>query len=252
MTLPRTLLVSLIGALLHTPVTSFADDDAGKAQPLNDFFQTESVFNQEQGEWQVRLGSDFEKNDTAKTTDISTGLEYGITDNLQIELEHTPYTRIKPADDAEETVNGRGNTSLGLQKNWMNVAGSANSFAVGYEHEFANGDDDIIGDDAKDSDTFYLTAARELSKSGNTQATLQVGNERNDGENETFANLAAFHAADRYVLTGEYNWSEEDSWITPGIFWKPTKGLEVGAGVGIGVNDTDGHRLLTRLNYEWD
>lgn len=252
MTLQRTLLVSLISTLLCAPC--FADEDhaAEKNQALNDFFQTESVFNQEQGEWQVSLGADFGKDDEAKTTELSTGLEYGITDSLQVELEHTPYIRVKPADDDEETVKGQGNTTLGIQKSWMNIGSSPNSIALGYEHEFANGDEDIVGEDAADSDEVYVTLARDLSKTGNTQATLQVGNERSDGEDEAFANLAAFHAMGNHVLTGEYNWSEEESWVTPGVFWKPAKGLDVGLGVGIGVNDTDGHRVMTRLNYEWD
>lgn len=255
MTLQRTLLVSLMTTLCGAPVASFADNDGaeatGKAQPLNDFFQTESVFNQEQGEWQVSLGADFGKDDAAKTTAISTGLEYGITDSLQVALEHTPYVRIKPEDDAGERVNGRGNTSLGLKKNWMHVGGSPVSLALGYERIFAKGDADIMGDDAEDGDEIYLSVARDLSETGNTQALLQVGTERAGDAKANFASLAAFHASGKHVLTGEYNWSEEESWITPGVFWKPVKGLEVGAGVGFGVNDTDGHKVLTRLNYEF-
>ncbi len=252
MTLQRNLLVSLISTLLCAPC--FADEDhaAEKNQALNDFFQTESVFNQEQGEWQISLGADFGKDDEAKTTEVSTGLEYGLTDSLQLELESSPYIRIKPEDETLETTRGRGNTRLGLKKNWMHISGSPTSVALGYEHEFANGDEDIVGEDAADSDEVYVVAARELSKTGNTQASLQVGNERSDGEDTAFANLAAFHAMGSHVLTGEYNWSEEESWVTPGIFWKPSKNLELGAGVGIGVNDTDGHRVMTRLNYEWD
>lgn len=254
MPLQRTLLVSLMGTLLCAPVTSFAaaDDEAmEKAQPLNDFFQTEAVFNQNQGEWQLKLGADFGKDDEAKTTAISAGLEYGITDSLQVEIEHTPHVRIKPADDNEESVDGRGNTSMGVKKNWMQIGGSANSVAIGYEHTFANGAAEIVGDDAKDSDEVYLIAARDLDATGNTQATLQVGTERSAGNSETFANLAAFHAVGKHVLVGEYNWSEEESWVTPGVFWKPRKGLDVGLGVGFGVNDTDGHRIMTRLNYEF-
>ncbi len=251
MTLQRSVLVGLISTLLCAPGEGFADDAMEQAQPLNDFFQTESVFNQEQGEWQITVGADFGKDDEAKTTEISTGLEYGITDSLQLELEHTPYIQIKPEDDTEESVNGRGNTALGLKKNWMHVGDSPLSVALGYEREFANGDEDIIGDDAEDADEVYVTVARELSKTGNTQASLQVGKEREGDEQENFANLAAFHAVGQYVMTGEYNWSEEESWVTPGVFWKPSDGLEVGAAVSVGVNDTDGYKVLTRINYEF-
>lgn len=259
MPLQRTLLVSLMSTLLCTPVASFAaeDDEAMEtAQPLNDFFQSDSVFPQEAGEWQLSIGADYTKDDEHKTTSLTTGLEYGITNSLQVELEHTPYIRIKPAEDDAETVNGQGNASLGIQKSWMHLGGSPNSVALGYEHEFASGDEDVIADEddeePTDSDEVYVTLARDLDKTGNTQASLQVGKEMADAGDENFANLAAFHAVGNHVFTGEYNWSEEESWVTPGVFWKPAKGLEVGAGVGFGVNDTDGHRLMVRLNYEWD
>ncbi len=87
---------------------------------------------------------------------------------------------------------------------------------------------------------------------GNTQASLQLGQERSAGQDESFANLAAFHAIGNQVVTGEYHWSEAESWVTPGVFWKPAKGLEVGAGIGFGVGDADGQRLMTRVNYEWN
>ncbi|MEN9424468.1 MAG: hypothetical protein RL122_1851 [Pseudomonadota bacterium] len=250
----HTLLISVISALLCTPVFANDDDAAEVAAPLNDFFQTESVFAQEAGEWEVKVGADFAKNDEHKTTELSTGLEYGITDSLQVELEHTPYIRIKPEDADEESVNGQGNTSIGLKKSWMHIGDSPTSIAVGYEHAFASGDEEVIADDdeaASDSDELYVTVARELDKVGNTQVSLQLGTERSDAADESFANLAAYHAIGNTVVTGEYNWSEEESWVTPGVFWKPTKGLEVGAGIGFGVNDTDGERLMTRLNYEF-
>ena len=251
----RTLLVGVISALLCTPVFAADDDAAEMPQPLNDFFQSDSVFPQEAGEWQLSIGADYTKDDAHKTTSLTTGLEYGITDSLQVELEHTPYIRIKPAQDDEETVDGRGNTSVGIQKSWMYLGDSPTSVALGYEHEFASGNEEVIADDdeaASDSDEVYVTVARELDKVGNTQVSLQLGAERSDAADETVANLAVFHAISNHVLTGEYNWSEEASWVTPGVFWKPAKGLEVGAGVGFGVNDTDGHRLMTRLNYEWN
>jgi hypothetical protein len=247
-------LVSLISVLLCAPVFAADDDAAEMPQPLNDFFQSDSVFPQEAGEWQLSIGADYTKDDAHKTTSLTSGLEYGITDSLQVELEHTPYIRIKPAEDDEETVDGQGNTSLGIQKSWMHLGGSPNSVALGYEHEFASGDAEVIADDDEeptDSDEVYVTLARDLDKTGTTQASLQIGREMADGADETFANLAAFHAVGNHVLTGEYSWSEEESWVTPGVFWKPAKGLEVGAGIGFGVNDTQGERLMMRLNYEF-
>ncbi|MEN9503797.1 MAG: hypothetical protein RI964_3082 [Pseudomonadota bacterium] len=251
----RTFLLSLISSALCAAPAFAADAVAEMPQPLNDFFQTESVFTQEAGEWEVKVGGDFTKNDAHKTTELSTGLEYGITDSVQVELDHTPYIHIKPADADEATLDGQGNTSVGLKKSWMNLGGSPTSVAVGYEHAFANGDAEVIADDdeeASDSDEVYVTVARDLDEVGNNQASLQIGSEHSTGSHQSFANLAAFHASGNHVLTGEYNWSKEEKWVTPGVFWKPSKGLEVGAGIGFGVGNTDGERLMTRLNYEWD
>jgi hypothetical protein len=244
----------LVSLLLCSPVLADDDEATAISPPLNDFFQTESVFTQEAGEWELQAGVDVGKDDEHQATTLSTGLEYGISDSLQVELEHTPYIRIKPEEEDEETLSGQGNTSLGVKKSWMHIGGSANSMALGYEHEFASGDDEVIADEdeeASDSDGVYVTLARELDKTGNTQVSLQVGAERSDDSDETFANLAAFHAIGNQVVTGEYLWSEEESWLAPGVFWKPAKGLELGVALGLGVNDTDGQRLMTRLNYEF-
>jgi hypothetical protein len=252
----RALLPCLVGHLLCI-APAFAAEDGGKPNPpLNDFFQTDAVFPQDAGEWQVSAGADSAKSATQKTTALSTKLEYGVTDSVQAELEYTPYIRIQPTDGSGDAVHGRGNTALGLQKSWMNIGGSRTSIAAGYGHEFANGDPAVIADDntePQDSDEAYVTLARNLDDSGNNQASLQLGNERSSaGNNTAFANLAAFHAVGKHVFTGEYNWSKAESWVTPGIFWKPAKGLEVGAAVAFGVNGTDGHQLLTRLTYEFD
>ncbi|MGB5597072.1 MAG: hypothetical protein WBM66_00025, partial [Thiothrix litoralis] len=182
-------------------------------------------------------------------------LEYGITNSVQIALEHMPYLHIKPKDDAEENISGQGNTSVGLKKGWMHIGDSLTSVALGYEHTFANDDAEVMADDDaeefSDSDEMSVTVARELDKAGNTQASLQIGNERSAGQNEGFANLAVFHTIGNKVVTGEYNWSEEEQQLTQGIFWKPAKGLEVGTAIGFGMGNTDGQRLLTRVNYEF-
>lgn len=252
----RTLPLALVAYALSNPVAFAGDDDeAGETpQPLNDFFQSDAVFPQDKGEWQVSVGADFSKNAEHKTTELTTGLEYGITDSFQVELEHTPYIRIKPDAEDEESLDGQGNTSLGFQQSWMNIGGSPNSIALGYEHEFANGDQAVITDDDDDpaaGDEVRITFARHLDNSGNSMASLQLGREFREGGNESFANLAAFQAVGRQVFTGEYNWSEEESWLTPGMYWKPATGLDVGAAVAFGVGDTDGHRALLRLNYEF-
>ena len=256
MTLKYALLTGVVGCCLSVaPAVADDDDMDDMAQPLNDFFLSDSVFPQEQGEWQVSVGADFAKADGVRGSTLMTGLEYGITDSFQVEIEHTPYIRVE--EDGEDTRQGKGNTALGFQKSWMNIGGSANSIALAYEHEFAVGDEGVADDDdggeSVDSDGVYVIIARHLDEAGNSQISLQAGREMSDNGHENFANLAAFRTlGDKHVLTGELNWRDGTTVVAPGIFWKPAKGLELGAGIAFNTGDADGHTLMTRLNYEFD
>lgn len=68
----------------------------------------------------------------------------------------------------------------------------------------------------------------------------------------------ALHTDDTFpaaTILGAYNRSKLKRWITPGVYWKPVKGMEVGAGLSFGLGDNDdkgkGLRLMTRFKYQW-
>ena len=220
-----------------------------------EFFTTNSVETQPAQHWQVSAGANYERDNTQRTTTLQTGLKYGVSNSMQLSLEHQPYVRIQPKNNTDATLDGAGNTTVGLQKSWRHVRGSPNSVALGVEHEFATGDA-FTNDDSDalvPSNTVYVTAARDLNPS--TQASLQLKHERGDGKQQNSANLAAFHDTGSKVILGEYNWSKLKRWVSPGMYWKPVKGMEVGAGLSLGVGDNDskgkGLRLMTRLKYQW-
>lgn len=223
-----------------------------------DFFLSESVAPKEAGEWEMSFGIDYSDNDEAdsQTTTFSLGVEYGITDSLQAELEYAPYVQVSNAGDDDS---GQGNVEVGLKYSFMHIDGSPFSLAIGWEHEFASGDDlSNEGDDAeeeKDADEVYLIAALDLDEAGDQQVALQVGREFEDDENQNFANLTYFNALDDdLALSAEYNWSEEEDEraVTPGLFWEPDEGLELGLGVSIGVGDNDTRSGLARVMYEFE
>ncbi len=73
------------------------------------------------------------------------------------------------------------------------------------------------------------------------------------GSEHTLANDDHFTAA---VTLGEYNRSKLKRWVTPGVYWKPIKGMELGAGLSFGLGDNDskgkGLRFMTRFKYQWN
>ena len=58
------------------------------------------------------------------------------------------------------------------------------------------------------------------------------------------------------VTLGEYNRNKLKRWVTPGMYWKPFKGMELGAGLSFGLGDNDskgkGLRFMTRFKYQWN
>ena len=58
------------------------------------------------------------------------------------------------------------------------------------------------------------------------------------------------------VTLGEYNRNKLKRWVTPSMYWKPIKGMELGAGLSFGLGDNDskgkGLRFMTRFKYQWN
>ena len=243
----------ILGVLISFGMATYAyaEDDSDDAQPLNDFFQSDSIYYQRKGEWQISTGIDVGRQGDIRSTESGLGLEYGITDTWQVSMEHMPYARYKDKVSGE-TQSGHGDTALGLRKTWMNVNQSANSIAVAYEREFAT--NNLDEEDGKDANDVSFTLAHDLKRDKSQQMTLQVGREFGGNEQVTYANLAAYRKlAAKQVLTGEVNWDQNETWVTPGYYWLAGKGLDMGVGVAVAAGgDAEGHKVLARLHYEWD
>ena len=106
----------------------------------------------------------------------------------------------------------------------------------------------------KDGNDLALTMAHDLKRDKSQQVTLQVGREFGGNEQLTYTNLAAYRKlAAKQVVTGEVNWNQNETWVTPGYYWLVGKGLDVGVGVAVAAGgDAEGHKVLGRLHYEWD
>ncbi len=78
----------LMGALLSATTCATADDNDDHGPPIEELFKTELVFPQEQGALQVATLPTYRDGPEGSAFVLPVGLEYGITDSLQIEAEY--------------------------------------------------------------------------------------------------------------------------------------------------------------------
>lgn len=273
--IPRFLLPSIL-AVLCFPSFSAADEDEG-GPPIEELFKTELVFPQEQGELQLGTLPTYRDGPKGTAFVLPIGLEYGITDSLQIEAEWDAYINADATED-DESGSGQGNLSLGLMYSRIDIGDSGFHIAAGFEYEFASGDGKFLeGGNREDSQELYLIFAKDLDERSESQLFLQVGVElqkdgrrarpttladldedegtaseddlvAEDGDDDEFsrhdpnvwfANVGGYTTWNDLVLSLELNLSEEEEerYVTPGITTQPLDNLEVGLGVAVGLTD---------------
>ena len=227
-------------------------------QLVEEVFRSGLVYPQESGEVQITLLPQYGKNDSAKQWELPISIEYGITDQLQIELEWISYVQNNP--NAGQTNDGIGDLEVGMQYSWMEIGGGSIHAAVGVEFGIPTGDDEKeLGEGEKSIESFLIVGA-DISRS--VHSFLQVGVEYIYEEEEEsveewvgFANIGVIVAASTHsALTLEYNWIEEEAqYVTPGFIWHPGDDWELGLGVPIGVNDdADDYQIILHGIYEFE
>ncbi|MFT6624922.1 MAG: hypothetical protein ACJAZI_000998 [Cycloclasticus sp.] len=233
-------------------VSAESADESEPTQILNELFLSDTAYPQEKGEWQLTLSPEYEDNDEESRFSIPLSLEFGITDQLQVELEYTPYIDINSDDDDQQ---GQGNIELGLQYSWVNINESGLNIALSYSHEFANGDRAVIseeGEKPEDEDNVYVVFSKDIGANSNTQAFLQLGREFQGNEHEDYANTGIYSSMGNYALSMELNWTQEQSFITPGITWALDNGWEFGLGTPIGIDGNANFKLVSHILFEWE
>ena len=229
------------------------DDAQDSIEVLNELFLSDTASSQDEGEWQISVIPQYGKNERGKQFSVPVEIEYGITDQLQVEFEYTPY--IKVDNDSEGSQSGNGNVEVGFQYSWPDFNDSGLTIALLYSHEFAEGDREVIGEageDLDDEDNISIVIARAIKGNGSTQAFIQIGNELEGSENEAYINLGIYGQFHSYVLSGELNWSDDQSFITPGITWKVADGWEFGVGTAIGIEGEEDIKVISNMLYEWE
>jgi hypothetical protein len=269
------LLATLLGA-----GAAPAQADYDWRPPLQDLFRTDLVFPQEQGELQLGTFPTWGDGPAGSAFVLPIGVEYGITDSLQIEAEWDAYIHADAEED-EESGSGQGNLQVGFMYSWIDIQDSGFHTAAGFEYEFASGDPEFQeGGFREDAQELFLIFAKDLDVTSRRQLFLQVGVEfRKDrrpataigsgdldldqeGESESseghdpnvwFANLGGYTTWGATVMSLEINLSEdaEERYVTPGITYQPAEGFEIGLGVAVGVDDeADDYQVIGKLIWE--
>lgn len=218
-------------------------------QPLQEVFQSELVYPQEQGELQFTFSPEYADGDEHQQWSFPVVIEYGLTDALQVELEWTAL--VYHDEEGEDTTTGVGDLSIGAMYSWMNIGGQPMHAAVALELGIPTGNEDQELGEGHFTVEPFVILAWDLPFRSDTQVFLNAGVELSDSEEEVFTNLGFFTPIGDAIFTTEWNWSEEERYLTPGLVWQPHEGWELGLGVPLGLNsEADDFRFIFKLSYE--
>jgi len=228
------------------------DRSASFEQPIQEVFLSELVYPQEERETQISIAVQYENNDDdAYRTPLS--LEYGITGAWRIELEWDAYADHERAGGGRTA--GTGDVEIGTAYSFMNLGGSDVHAALGSSVTLPTGDDDRELGEGETTYEPYGVVAMDTPLLPRSQVFTQLGTELNDGAPEWFWNIGFFVPFDhrnRYVLTTEFNWTEEERYLTPGVVFNLPGTWELGVGAPIGLtSEADDYRVILFLTFEF-
>lgn len=234
----------------------YADDDDGEA-PLNEVFLSTLVYAQDKGEVQWTFAPGFSQSRNTQQVGLPISFEYGITDALQIELEWGETISIDRLDRASNATEGQ--FGAGLQYSFMNLGNGNFHAAVGGELELIThrGELDIPGEDENQNEgrtsfTPYAVIAADFKELNDLHLFIHSGVELNREESEIFVSTGAVLSLGETVLSLEWNWTEEQQFLTPGLTLKFDTGWEIGVAAAVGLTDqSDDFRLLANVIYEY-
>ena len=218
-------------------------------QNINELFQSNVVYTQEAGELQLTLRPVYLNSADSDQWLLSIGAEYGITDALQVEVEWGAYVRNAP--DIEPSTDGTGDLSIGVQHSWLNLGNKPLHVAIALEVVFDVGDDDLELNEESTVWEPFLVVASNLDFLMGIEAFVEIGGEISSEESETYFNIGGYREWGYQLLSLEYNYEEQERYLTPGISKRWQSGWEAGIGIPVGLNDdSDNYRVILLLIYE--
>lgn len=265
-------IVLALAALIHS-VNAQSSTNQTENQPLQEVFQTELVYPQEKGEFQLTFAPRFSRKDDERKTDLPVRLEYGITNRWQVEVEYNTFTRRRSLDSGE-TERSTGDVSISTKYSFLNIKKSNFHTSLQFEVEFPTGN---VDKDLSEGFIEYQPSAsfaKDFPRLNRLQIFSQVGvslkqrvkkprggGELESGAHDFFLNGGFFLPVKRVRFVGEINWktnqwnrrgSENELYVTPGFVYKLPGRWELGIGVPIGgTRDADKFRTIGQVVFEF-
>ena len=262
-------------ALLFWPTISVADEDETRSsrdvpQPIQELFQSNLVYPQEEDEIQFTFFPSFRKDQDSEKTRTLFEVEYGITDAFQIIAEWDGLLYQNPEEGP--TISGLGNIELGAQYSWMALGDGNTHFSFGSLVELPTGPVDNGLTDGFLEWNQFIILARDFPDLNQSQIFVEFGfnwvdlirtlPEVADEEvHSLFWNVGGFFPIDQWRATLEINGSnnqwdggdENEIFLTPGVIYKFSNGLELGVGTPIGFTGfSDDYRVIGYLMWEFE
>ena len=268
------LFLYLIAFSLLVPWYSFAEpgnnSDKLVPQPIQEMFQSNLVYPQEEDEIQFTLFPSFSKNQSAEKARTLFEVEYGITDAFQIIFEWDGLLYKNPNNGP--SISGPGNIEVGAQYSWMGLGDGNTHFSFGNLIELPVGPvDDGLTEGFLEVNPF-IVLARDFPESNQSQIFVELGfnwaekirtvpSGSDPALNSISWNVGAFYPIGSWRATLELNGSNNEwdggntneIFVTPGIINKLSREWEIGIAAPIGTTSTtDDYRVVGYLMWEFE
>ena len=255
-----------IAVLLALPLGFGSDamSQAERDQPIQEVFQTELVYPQEKGAFQLTSTSTFGSVNKKFSNELA--LEYGLTHSWQIGLQWESFARKKNEDGL--ISRGSGDLRIGTKYSFMNIRDSNFHSAIGFELGLPAARASKGISESQIEYEPYVIVAKDFPRLSRLQLFSQLGltfahsttgstasDDKADGKTIEW-NSGMFVPYRQVRFTTEINWSkgtkENNLYLTPGIIWKLPRDVEFGVGIPTGISrNADGFRMIVKLLYEF-
>lgn len=239
-------------------------------QPIQEVFQSNLVYPQEENEIQLTLFPSFRKGSRSEKARTLVEIEYGVTDAFQVIVEWDGLLYENPKRGP--TLSGPGNLEIGAQYSWMGLGDGNTHFSLGTLVEFPTGqaDNGLTGGFLEW--TPFAVLARDFPQWNQSQIFVEFGyngvnrirtSPQNAAEeiDSLYWNVGGFFPVGLWrgvlEINGRNNrWDggqNNEIYLTPGVIYKLSREWEIGVGTPIGMTRTaDDYRVIGYLMWEFE